>query len=140
MPDPLPNVLIVDDDKLVLEFVVLALNKLGYVAVGRTDTDSAMEVVNTTPSLELLLSDICLESSTGPDLVRQALRDRPELKVVFMTGGFDVGSFRKTDLVLNKPFDLQGLRRTIDSIFNRGQPRFEPPPAGLERRRPVANG
>src|SRR5256885_1584886 len=105
MSNQLPNVLVVDDDHVMRDCAVAAVNGLGFVAVGRSDADSAMETVNTTPSLQILISDICLESGTGPDLVRRVLGKRPELKVVFMTGGYVNVSFRRTDPVLEKPFN-----------------------------------
>lgn len=131
----LPNVLVVDDDELTINFVVSALNQLGYAAVGRTNAESAMEVVKTARSLRVLLSDIGLNAGNGRDLVRQALRYRPELKVVFMRGGFNDISFRRTDTVLNKPFDLHILRNALDTVLKQ---RMEPGPPGVERRRTVA--
>src|SRR3989442_6358324 len=87
MSDQSPIVLVVDDDVLMQKLTVTALNHVGHAAVGCTDIRRATEIVNTTPSLRVLLSDICLQSGTGPELVRQVRAARPELKVVFMTGG-----------------------------------------------------
>jgi two-component system cell cycle sensor histidine kinase/response regulator CckA len=133
-----PNILVVDDDSSMLEFALAALDRLGYVAVGRSDPEGALDVVKSTPSLQVLLSDICLGPITGPELIRQALRDRPELKVVFMSGGFDNVSFRRTDPVLDKPFRLDGLQKALDSVLNDQQPQSEQAPAGTERRRSIA--
>jgi DNA-binding NtrC family response regulator len=133
-----PNILVVDDDSSMLEFALAALDRLGYVAVGRSDPESALDVVKSTPSLQVLLSDICLGPMTGPELIRQALRDRPELKVVFMSGGFDNVSFRRTDPVLDKPFRLDRLQKALDSVLNDQQPPSEQAPAGTERRRSIA--
>jgi len=120
---------------LTINFVVSALNQFGYAAVGRTNAESAMEVVKTARSLRVLLSDIGLNAGNGRDLVRQALRYRPELKVVFMRSSFNDISFRRTDTVLNKPFDLHVLRNAIDTVLKQ---RVEPGPPGVERRRTVA--
>src|SRR2546422_11466116 len=87
MSDQSPIVLVVDDDVLMQKLTVTALNHVGHAAVGCTDIRRATEIVNTTPSLRVLLSDICLQSVTGPELVRQVRAARHELKVDFMTGG-----------------------------------------------------
>jgi two-component system cell cycle sensor histidine kinase/response regulator CckA len=130
-----PDVLIVDDDDLMRDLAIAAVNKLGYVAVGRSDANGALEIVKTVPSIQVVLSDICLERGTGPEWVRKALRERPEIKVVFMTGGFSNVSFRRTDPVLTKPFALDRLKEALDSVLNQPQPAFEPRPTVLERRR-----
>ena len=139
MSNQAPNVLVVDTNESVLQFAVAAVNKVGYVAVGRKTAESALALLRTTPSLQVVLSDICLESVSGPEFVRQALRDRPELKVVFMTGGVDSISFRRTDPVLAKPFDLRDLQEAIDTVLHHSHPAIaELLPAYPERRRLIA--
>jgi CheY-like chemotaxis protein len=112
-----PVVLIIDDNELMSEFLVVALERLGYPAMKAT-VEGALDFVGQAPSLRVMLCDIHLGSSTGPDLVRRALRKRPDLKVVFMTTGFYDISVRHTDALLNKPFDLQTLKNAIDSVLD----------------------
>src|SRR5262245_36617053 len=125
MTTRLPTVLVVDDDELFLELTIETLNNLGFPAVGRVDVNGAVEASKTLPSLRLLLSDVRLETGTGPDLVRRVLRERPELKVVFMSGGFHNIPFRRTDPFVAKPFDQQSLRRAIDDALHHTYPDFE---------------
>src|SRR5881398_1414419 len=133
MADPCPIVLVVDDDVLMQKLTVTALNYVGHAAVGCTDIERATEIVKTTPSLRVLLSDICLETGTGPELVRQVRAARPELKVVFMTGGYSNVSFRRTDPVLHKPFTIQHLRQIIETVLNQRETEFEQLPDYVER-------
>jgi len=135
MSDQSPIVLVVDDDVLLQKLTVTALNHVGHAAVGCTDIRRATEIVNTTPSLRVVLSDICLESGTGPELVRQVRAARPELKVVFMTGGYSNVSFRRTDPVLHKPFTIQHLQQIIEMALNEPGTEFEQLPGYVERRR-----
>jgi DNA-binding NtrC family response regulator len=133
----LPTVLVIDDDELILELTIQTLNKLGFPAVGRADADGAMEASKAMPSLRLLLSDVRLKSDTGPDLVRRVLRERPELKVVFMSGGFHNIPFRRTDPVVDKPFDQQSLKRAIHDALNNPYSVFERRKIPDRRRLPV---
>jgi two-component system cell cycle sensor histidine kinase/response regulator CckA len=135
MPEHRPTILVIDDDESVLDYTVQALQALGYNATGAADAEGALQLIRKMPSIQLLLSDICLKAGTGPDLVRQALRHRPELKVVFMTGGFADVTFRRTDPLLRKPFRLAELRTAIHSMLQAGRPAHNPLPATLERRR-----
>jgi two-component system, cell cycle sensor histidine kinase and response regulator CckA len=125
MTTQLPTVLVVDDDALFLELTIETLNNLGFPAVGRLDVNGAMEATKAMPSLRLLLADVRLESGTGPDLVRRVLRERPELKVVFMSGGIHDIPFRRTDPFVAKPFDRQSLRTAIQDALNHPYPDFE---------------
>src|SRR5262245_1697653 len=125
MTSQLPTVLVIDDDELILELTIQTLNKLGFNAVGRTDADGAMEASQAMPSLRVLLSDVRLKTGTGPDLVRRVLRERPELKVVFMSGGFRNVPFRRTDPVVDKPFDQHSLRTAIHDALDHPYPDFE---------------
>lgn len=117
MSDETPVILVIDDDELMSEFLVVALERLGYPALTATAA-GALDLVGQAPSLRVMLCDIHLGSSTGPDLVRRALRRRPDLKVVFMTTGFYDISFRRTDALLNKPFDLQTLKNAIEGVLS----------------------
>jgi DNA-binding NtrC family response regulator len=138
MSEQLPTVLVVDDDQLMRDYAVNALNRLGYVAAGRSTIESAVEFAKATASLRLVLCDICLGSDTGPDLIRRVLWFRPELKVVFMSGGYSNISFRHTDPLIDKPFSLQRLREAIESALHESRGSMAPPPAALaERRRPM---
>jgi len=118
-------VLVIDDDESMLDVAVTILNQMDFPAVGRTNADAAIQALAEMPSLRVLLSDVCLESGSGPDLVRRVLRDRPDLKVVFMSGGFANVPFRRTDPLLDKPFDRQSLRKAIDAALNQAKSGFE---------------
>ena len=52
MSDESPKILIVANDDLVLQFAIAACRRLGYVAIGFTDAESALNAAKTTPSLQ----------------------------------------------------------------------------------------
>ena len=132
-----PIVLVIEDDDAVREYAVKALSRLGYAATGAADAQAALEIATASPSIRLILSDVCLTSGTGPEVVRQALRHRPDLKVIFMTGGFDGISFRRTDPVIPKPFRIQQLHDMVKSALDdTKRPAETRRASGVERRRP----
>jgi DNA-binding NtrC family response regulator len=128
-----PLILVIDDEESVQRYAVDALQSCGYAAVGVTAPRTALDLIRNLPSLQVVLSDIDLGPVTGPDLIRQALHDRPDLKVVFMTGGSHVVGVRRTDPILAKPFVLEELCATIEAVLQR--PISERPTPKLERRR-----
>ena len=129
-----PAVLVLDDDELVLEFSTRAVRTLGYSTVSANNVENALDLVNRIPSLRLLLCDVLIGQATGPEFVRQALRNRPDLKVVFMSGGFEDVRFRHTDPLLTKPFDLRQLKTAIESVLDSTEPAFVALPVGERRR------
>jgi DNA-binding NtrC family response regulator len=136
MTSSLPTILVIDDDQSMLDVVVTILNQMNFPAVGRLNADEAIQALEEIPSLRVLLSDVCLESGSGPDLVRRVLRERPDLKVVFMSGGFANIPFRRTDPLVEKPFDRESLRKAMDDALNQTKPGFERR-KGPDRRRAV---
>src|ERR1041385_4140324 len=129
-----PLILVIDDDEGVQTYAVDALKYCGYTATGASTPAAALEVLRAMPSVKLVLSDIELGPMTGPALIRQALRYRPELKVVFMTGGTTALDVRHSDPILAKPFQLQELCTTIEAVLH-AKPTSEIRAAQGERRR-----
>jgi two-component system, cell cycle sensor histidine kinase and response regulator CckA len=115
--DRAPIALVIDDLESMNELVVEALNRFGYPAVGAANAEQTQGIVNSTPSLRVLICDVYLGEVTGPALVRQILRTRPDLKVIFMSGGLNSIPFRRTDPFLKKPFDLKSLRATVETVL-----------------------
>lgn len=139
LPESLATVLVIEDEDAMRKFVIEALRHLGFPALAGTNVEEALAAVARTPTLRLVLSDVCLERGTGPELVRTVLRTRPDLKVIFMSGGFEGVAFRRTDPILSKPFDLVRLRSVIESVMNASKAGDDGKPSFVgERRRSVA--
>jgi DNA-binding NtrC family response regulator len=130
-----PVILIIDDDEEILNLTVEVLRKSGHSVIASSDPQRALELIATTPSLKLLLSDVDLGSTTGPALIRQALKDRPGLGVVFMSGDFGASRIRKTDTMLQKPLSIAQLRAVIHDALHTAPPSFIAREDGQERRR-----
>jgi CheY-like chemotaxis protein len=131
-----PIVLAIDDEKLMLQMIIDGLRSFGIAGVWAANDKEGLRIVENTPSLQLLLADINLGRTTGPDVIRHALRMRPDLKVVFMTGASNTVPFRRTDPLLLKPFTLAQLRSTIEATLSGPARPVSPPwPSAAERRR-----
>jgi CheY-like chemotaxis protein len=137
MYEPDPTILVVDDDQVLVDVTTAILNEAGFTALGTTDPDEALRLVETDRSINVLLSDVMMPKATGPELVRRAQRVRSGgLRVLFMSGGFDDVRFRQTDRILEKPWTRQELIEEIRVILDQ-----DPPSAawdGPERRKQAA--
>jgi two-component system cell cycle sensor histidine kinase/response regulator CckA len=108
------TILIVDDDLDIVKLATLFLTHAGFHVFGTTDPEEAIRLVETNDSIKLVLSDISMPKMDGPEVVRHALRARhDDVKVIFMSGGFEGVRFRQTDRLLSKPLTFESLVREI---------------------------
>ncbi len=81
------TILVVEDDPAVRRIAVEMLGDLGYTSVEAENYDSALSVLDATPSVALLFTDVILPGGrNGFDIAREARQRRPDIKVLFATG------------------------------------------------------
>ena len=84
---PGETISVVEDEELVLEFLLDVLREAQFEVLGAGDGTQALEILGRADQrVDLLLSDVALPGLTGRELVTQAARIRPGLKALFMTG------------------------------------------------------
>jgi two-component system cell cycle sensor histidine kinase/response regulator CckA len=84
---PLPplTVLIVDDDAIVRRVVQGHLSDAGYRIFEAEDGQEALEVLDRTGSVNLVIIDMVMPRLNGPGLVAELLRRRPSQPVLLMS-------------------------------------------------------
>ena len=116
--------LVVEDDPEVRALAERMLEDIGYRVVSAGEASAGLEVLEETPDIELLLSDVVLPGGmNGLDFAREARTRRPALKVLFMSG-YTGSAIFQSNLhaegveALQKPFrklDLaQKIREALD--------------------------
>jgi len=114
------TILIVDDEPLVLRFVSGLLSAANYkILASQNAADAIRQSSEHAGTIDLLLSDFQMPEMTGIDLATQICEDRPEMKVLLMSG-FPTGM-----LVLNegwhflaKPFIPSQLKAIVKTVLN----------------------
>ena len=113
------TILIVEDEPNLREITRVFLEGFGYRVLEANDVDQALELVRTLPEpIHLTLTDVIMPGMSGQQLAEQALRARPEMKVVFMTGYTEDVVVQHKVLepgvaLLQKPFDKLQLATKI---------------------------
>ena len=116
------TVLVVEDDPDVRLFAVSALRSLGYDSRQAGDAETALQVLEATPEIALLFTDIVLPGGMdGVGLATEVQRLRPGLPILFTSGYTEhtlVGGGQLMDgvEVLTKPYrkvELAGKLRTM---------------------------
>jgi DNA-binding response OmpR family regulator len=110
------DILVVDDDTALVEFVVSVLREAGYLASAAYDGESALFAIDTAhPALVLL--DLHLPGLSGVDVVAQLRRQNlAHVPVVLMTGDATAAAQLPTAQFpeyLLKPFDVDTLLSCI---------------------------
>src|SRR5207248_7756678 len=81
------TILIVEDDPDVRAYLVEALRDLNYRTLNAPDGPAALRIIEQKNArIDLLLSDVVLPGMNGRELMAEACKSRPDLKVLFMTG------------------------------------------------------
>jgi len=121
---PLPDdaattILAVDDDRAILNLLDRVLNEAGYrVLVACGGWDAVRKFESNGNSVELLLTDVILPDLTGPVLAERLRAQKPDLRVLFISGFHDadlVQRFvtRRGFTLLPKPFTVDALLRVV---------------------------
>jgi len=80
------TILVVEDDKLVRNYVLAQLHSLGYVTLDAANATEALAIVHTGHSFDLLFTDVIMPGMNGRQLANEILKVRPALRVLFTSG------------------------------------------------------
>ena len=80
------TILVVEDDKLVRDYVLVQLHSLGYVTLDAANATEAFALVHTGHAFDLLFTDVIMPGMNGRQLADELLKVRPRLKVLFTSG------------------------------------------------------
>ncbi len=80
-------VLIVEDDKVLLEVMTRMLSSAGYTALSASSGSLALELLAANKArVDLLLADVVMPGMAGPELAAEVTRRWPTVKVLFTSG------------------------------------------------------
>lgn len=119
-------VLVVDDDEDVRQTLCEQLHPLGYLTLECADGESALALLQQTPDIELLISDLMLRDGlNGAEVIRQAAALRPALALLLISGQ-DLRQQQDATLPacerLAKPFSQQQLAAALRRSWRRIAP------------------
>ena len=109
---PAKAVLLVDDDETVRTVLGEQLRELGFKVDEVADGKSAIDRLARNGSYDVLLSDFAMPGMNGIDTIQAALRTRPSMRALLMTGYADeeaVGDLQKGVPIIRKPVNINDL-------------------------------
>lgn len=112
-------ILLVEDEAPVRAFASRALRLRGYTVLEADSAEAALKTLeDESLSVDLFVTDVVMPGKDGPSWVREALKDRPDVRVVFVSGYAedrltkDQASIPNS-VFLPKPFSLNDLADTV---------------------------
>jgi CheY-like chemotaxis protein len=116
------RVLLAEDEDLVRQFVIAALERAGHAVVSVASGDEALAyLADPGATVDLLISDVVMPGLSGPELLQRVWETRPNLPAVFMSGytaGALVGrSMPAGTILLEKPFTGDDLEAAIATVM-----------------------
>jgi CheY-like chemotaxis protein len=113
------RILVVEDDKLVRDYVLTQLHSLGYVTLDAANAAEALALVEAGHEFDLLFTDVIMPGAmNGRQLATELQKSRPKLKVLFTSGYTENaiihhGRLDSGVLLLAKPYRKSDMARMI---------------------------
>jgi two-component system, cell cycle sensor histidine kinase and response regulator CckA len=130
------TILVVDDEPDVCELARDCLLAAGYMVLEATDGEEALRIAEAhTEPIHLLLTDVVMPRLNGVELAGRLTRQRPDTKVLYMSGFAVVGAQHELlsgpgleagDPILPKPFNAESLTRKVREILTTPSPSRSP--------------
>ncbi|CAN7528306.1 ATP-binding protein [Acidovorax sp. LjRoot66] len=126
------TLLVVEDESTIRTLTVEVLKDADYVVVEAHDGPSALRTLQAMRRVDLLITDVGLPGGlNGRQVADAARQDRPELKVLFITGFAQNAAVGNGLLdagmeVMTKPFELTALARKVRDMMDGQTDRTRP--------------
>lgn len=119
------KILVVDDDKDIVELLSIYIQNEGYEVEKAYNGKEALTKLNTTPGIDLMILDIMMPQVDGLEVVKEVRRDSqiPILMLSAKTDDIDKihGLIQGADDYVTKPFNPLEVMARVKSLLRRSQ-------------------
>ena len=118
------TLLVVDDDKSILNLIIDTLQPLGYNINEATSAEEVLEFVERSDGkFDLLLTDMVMPGMNGRELAGSVKEKYPETKVIFMSGYTSdmivkEGGLQEGEIFIQKPLSPMNLAGRIRQLLD----------------------
>ena len=115
--DVMHNLLIIDDEDIIINLLHDYFSHLGYSVVTAKDGSEGIDLFNTSPNFDLVITDINMPGIDGNAVAKSIrLSQRTKVPIVGMSGYNDKAEGELFDFMLAKPFNLKDLMTVVKTI------------------------
>jgi PAS domain S-box-containing protein len=119
------KIVVVEDEETIRSLLIEVLQEAGYEVMAAEDGAAGMRLLESSGSIDLLVTDVGLPGGMNGRQVADAARVlRPSLKVLFITGYADKAAIGDGNLpsgmeVMTKPFEVTTLTKKLRELLSR---------------------
>ena len=119
------TILVVDDDRLVIDTASKVLKRLGYNVLTANDGLAALELFQQKwQKIDLVMLDLVMPGLGGRDTACAMRKISSDTKIIFVTGYDEMKTTHESmqgsgDFVLHKPYSITQLSRVLNVMFKR---------------------
>lgn len=116
-------ILIVEDDAFIRGIAEMMLQDLDHRTLSASTVDGALALLRSPQHIDALFTDVYLQTAIhgGCELADQAIRLRPELRVLYTTGNFVTAEmkalFAEGTRFLLKPYTSDQLQHSVEDLL-----------------------
>ena len=127
LPTGTERVLLVDDEKTLVDLGCQMLERLGYRVESRTGSLEALALFKSQPTaFDLVITDMTMPNLTGEKLARELMEIRPDIPVILCTGFSEqISEERAKELGIReyilKPLLMSTLAVTVRKVLDGGR-------------------
>ena len=116
-------ILIVEDEIFTREIAEMMIQDWGHQTLSASDVDEALLLLRSPRHIDALFTDIYLKSAIhgGCDLAREAMKLRPELRILYTTGNCVTAAMKALFVdgmeCLAKPYTENQLHGSVDHML-----------------------
>lgn len=120
------TLLVAEDEEIVRSFMKKILERAGYKVIVAADGEEAVEKLRENKEdISLILSDVIMPKKNGREILDEARRIKPSIKVVFISGYtanvmHEKGIFEEGMDFITKPFVKDKLLRRVREVLDEG--------------------
>ena len=117
-------VLVVEDEAFIREVAVMMVEDWGYTVLAASDVETALELLRSPQAIDVLFTDIYLKAAVigGCDLAREAMKIRPNLRVLYTTGNSATDTlkalFVEGSQFIGKPYTPNQLEGSVNALLS----------------------
>jgi CheY-like chemotaxis protein len=120
---PMAVILIVEDDVFIREVAEMLIQGWGYHTLAASDVDEALSILRSPRHIDALFTDIYLKAEVlgGCELALQAIKLRPNLRVLYTTGNSVTDKLKALFVdgkhFLRKPYTQNQLQNSVEDLL-----------------------
>ena len=127
IPTGSERILMVDDEKTIIDLSKKNLTSLGYAVEVRNSSIEALELFKTMPDkFDLVITDMTMPQMTGDKLAQELIKIRPDIPIVLCTGFSEKMTKEKAETIgikafLMKPLLKEEMAHTIRKVLDKAK-------------------